>query len=367
MKSPQLLVALSSLLVATVAPAEVLERVVVTVNSDIVTLSEFEQRQVAALQAARVGSEGVERYLRENNKRILQEAIDDVLLVQRAHDLGARVPPDYLEQVLDGIKKDNGIANDEQFQEQLKREGMTLDELKRNIMHSVLRRQVLSRELQPKMAVSDADALAEYEAHKADYRRPASVKLQEILVQGDGAEAHARELVAQARAGADFSELARKNSAAASAKSGGDLGTIARGELARELEQSAFALDAGAVSEPIPSGSGFRVLKAVEKNEAGLVPFDKAKPEIAKRLSDQRMAAEYEKYLQGLRKAAVTIDVRVREVPLQVTLPEEGSTLTPKAAPAGTIGEDEFSTSPQSKPERVQPAGPPEQPTPPQG
>ena len=54
------------------------------VNGDIVTLCEFQPRQVAAVQGARITTNGIERFLRENNARILQEAIDDLLLVQRA-------------------------------------------------------------------------------------------------------------------------------------------------------------------------------------------------------------------------------------------------------------------------------------------
>ena len=61
------------------ARADLVERVIVRVNGDIVTQSEFEARQVAAVQQARVGAGEVERYLRENNARILQEAIQNVI------------------------------------------------------------------------------------------------------------------------------------------------------------------------------------------------------------------------------------------------------------------------------------------------
>src|ERR1044072_4053621 len=60
--------------------AEIIERVVAKVNGDIITQSEFEARQLAAVQAARIPPEQVETYLRQNNARILQEAVDDPLL-----------------------------------------------------------------------------------------------------------------------------------------------------------------------------------------------------------------------------------------------------------------------------------------------
>lgn len=378
MKLPTCLLFSASLLLAPALRAEILERVIARVNGDIVTLSEFEQRQLAALQAARIGPEGVERFLRDNNQRILQEAIDELLVLQRGGEIGLKVRPEFVDQMLEDIKKDNGITTDEQLLEQLRREGLSLEELKRNVSHSILKRQVLARELEPRAAVTDAEVAAEYEKNRAAWQRPASVTLREILVSGPEARERATDLARRARAGEDFATLARQNSSSSSAGSGGELGRIARGELSRELEDAAFALPVGDISDPIPSGGGWRVLKVEQKTEAGLIPFDEARRELSERLRQERLAAEYQKYIAGLRAAAVTIDVRVREVPLEVQLPP-GAALTQPAgapaaappAPAATTGGDEFSTSGTARPERVAPPAsehkdePAPQPTPP--
>ncbi|HWW92344.1 MAG TPA: peptidylprolyl isomerase, partial [Vicinamibacteria bacterium] len=210
------LLALLSLLLSAPAPAEILERIIAKVNGEIITQSEFQSRQLAAAQAAHVDPDKVGVFLRENNARILQEAIDDMLLVQRAGEVGLHLRPEYVKEVIDGIKKENNISSDDQLQAQLRREGMSLDDLKRNIERSILRRQILSRDLESKTTITDAEARADYEAHLADYRRPASVRLQEILVRGEGSDAlaKAKDLVARARAAADFATLAKLNSAA---------------------------------------------------------------------------------------------------------------------------------------------------------
>jgi parvulin-like peptidyl-prolyl isomerase len=374
MKRLLLLIVPSALLLALPAPGEIVERVIVKVNGDIITLTDFAARQVQAAQAARIAPERAEQFLRENNARILQEAIDDLLITQKAADIGIRMRPEYVKDAIETIKKENNFASEEAFQEALRREGLTLDELKRNIERSMVSRQVLYREVESKVTVGDAEALKDYEAHRAEYERPASVHLQEILVKS---EAEARNLAARARAGEDFAALARANSAAASRAAGGDLGRIARGEMNPELEKEAFALAPGAVSEPIAVADGFRVLKLVERNEAGVVPFEEAKPEIVKRLGQTRRAEEYERFVQGLRKNA-TIDIRVREVPLQVDLTSSGSLLEPLAetpaaaaaapgAPAAArrpsepppADDAEISTTPQARPERVAPPSKP--------
>ena len=337
------------------------------VNGDIVTQSEFEARQVAAVQAARIGPGEVERYLRDNNARILQEAIDELLLVQRAGELGYKVPASYLNEVIEGIKKENNIASDDDLRDQLRREGMSIDDLKRNIERSVLRRQVLQRELESRTAVPESEARADYEARLADYTRQPSVVLQEIFVKGEDAAARekAAALAERARGGEDFAALAREHSQGATAGSGGDLGTLARGDLSPELQKLAFSLEPGSVSDPVLQGGGYRLLRVVERKDGSVVPFAEAKEEIMRRLAQQRMTSAYDEYVAGLRKTAL-VDLKVREVPLSVDVPVGPGLEAPSvgkvppapdaaSAPASPVGEDiqEFTTSPQARPERV--------------
>jgi hypothetical protein len=252
---------------------------------------------------------------------------------------------------------------------------MSLDDLKRNIERSILRRQILSRDLESKTTITDAEARADYEAHLSDYRRPATVRLQEILVRGEGGDAlaKAKDLVARARAGEDFATLAKRNSAAPSAAAGGDLGRLVRGEMNPELEKAAFALAPGEVSDPIPSGESYRILKVLEKTEPSVVSFEEAKAGIKQRLNQGRWDKEYAAYLEGLRKKAI-MELRVREVPLQLTGPVPSGTLlggtagaepgpaganpagpASVPAPAPANPDSEIVTSPQAAPERVAP------------
>ena len=374
----------SLLFLAVPAPAEILERVVAKVNGDIVTLSDFQARQLAAAQAAHVGADKIESFLRQNNARILQEAIDELLLTQRALDLGMKLRPEASREIIEGIKKENNLETDADLQEQLRREGMSMDDLRRSIERSIMRRQVLQREIEPKVAVSEEDSYAEYQTRKADFTKPATVTLEEILVKDEDVRAKADALVARARAGEDFQALARSYSQAPSAKNGGELGKLAQGEMNPELEKHAFALAKGAISDPIAQGQGFRILKVVDKTEGTVVPYDEAKEEIRRKLGEERISKEYQAYMDVQRQKAI-IDIRVREVPLQLSgpvpenvllgtellggsagpelgapdKPAEGKPAERPAAALPTIppvgDESEFTTTPQAAPERVAP------------
>jgi peptidyl-prolyl cis-trans isomerase SurA len=364
---------LSSALALTLPlPAEILERVVVKVNGDIVTLTDFTARQISEAQAARVTPDRIEQFLRDNNARILQSAIDDVLILQKAADMGMKLRPEYIKEVIDNIKKENNIESDEAFLGQLSREGLSLDDLKRNIERSILTRQIITREVDSKVQVTEQDARADYEARKAEYSTPARLRLQEILVRGDDAEKKASDVVRRARAGEDFAQLARSFSAAPTRAAGGELGELSHGDMNPEIEKVARTLEIGGVSDPMQRGDAYLILRLASRTDGSVVPFADVKEEILKQLGQTRRTETYDRFVDGLRKAAV-IDIRVREVPLQVDLPTSGSILDPPAEPgaekqaetkpAAADTGDEFSVTPQTKAERVAPAPAP-RPTP---
>ena len=378
--------------------AEIIERVVAKVNGQIITLSEFQGRQIAAAQAARVDPANIGAFLRQQNAKILQDAIDEILILQKAEDSGIRAPAEWIDESIEGIRKDNKITSDEQFQDALAREGLTLAELRQNIERGVLRRIVMQRDIQPKIEATESELRAEYEKLKAtQFTKPATVTLQEILVPEDaGGAAFARELAEKARAGEDFVALAKAHSAAPSRANGGDLGQLTQGEINPELEKVAFALPVGSVSDPLPVEGGYRIVRVTAKTSGSTTPYDAAKDSVRDRLMMSRFETAYDAYMQELRKTA-SVELRVREVPLQLTGPiPEGSLLEaleplapggepagpPPAGPGATdrtvapaegrpvvpaVADEEITTTPQAAPEKVAPPAAPPRDAPPPG
>jgi hypothetical protein len=149
-----------------------------------------------------------------------------------------------------------------------------------------------------------------------------------------------------------------------------------------DLEKVAFALPAGAISDPIPSGEGFRILKVEAKTEATVTPFEEVKEAIRKSLGEARMNKELVGYIANLREKAI-INVMVREVPQELAGPgaaapsvlREGTDTAPAtdagarptaaspkpaAAPAPAPADDaEIVTTPQDRPEAVVPPAAP--------
>ena len=286
------------------ARAEVIERVVAKVNGQIITLSDFQSRQISAAQAARVDPANMGAFLRQNNAKILQEAIDDILIMQKAEEAGVKAPSQWVDEAIAGIKKDNNLNTQEQFEDALQREGLTLGELRQNIERGILKRYVLERDVRGKVEVSDTELRQEYEKLKSkEFTKPPTVSLQELLVkEADGGLERARELAAKAKAGEDFAALAKAYSAAPSKANGGEIGEVARTDMNKEMATLTGSLPVGGISDPMPVEGGYRILKVTAKTEGSTTPFEAAKEKIRDQLMMARGEKEYEAYMAELRK-----------------------------------------------------------------
>lgn len=101
----------------------------------------------------------------------------------------------------------------------------------------------------------------------------------------------------------DFEEIAQKESQdIESAKRGGDLGYIIKGMLPKNLEEKAFSINLGEISNPIETEFGYHIIVVVEKKIATKPKYDLVKDDIANIVMNKKFADEFEKYVEGLKK-----------------------------------------------------------------
>jgi peptidyl-prolyl cis-trans isomerase D len=115
------------------------------------------------------------------------------------------------------------------------------------------------------------------------------------------AEAKAADLLKQLKAGADFAELAKKNSEdTGSAVKGGDLDWVVRGQTVPDFEKAAFSLQPKQLSDVIKTEYGFHILQVLEKEQAKVQPFEEAKDVLA---STAKREAVYARMQQSMEQA----------------------------------------------------------------
>jgi peptidyl-prolyl cis-trans isomerase D len=148
--------------------------------------------------------------------------------------------------------------------------------------------------LRAKAVVLPADVERYYRANEPQFATPEQVRASHILLKTEGKDeaavkARAEALLKQAKAGADFAELAKKNSEdQASAAQGGDLDYFGRGRMAKEFEDAAFGLASGQISDVVKSPFGFHIIKVTDRKPETKRTLDEVRGEITERLSYER-------------------------------------------------------------------------------
>ena len=129
------------------------------------------------------------------------------------------------------------------------------------------------------------------------YTSPGRVRASHILLRTEGEDEagvrpRAEEILAQAKAGADFAELAMRYSEdETTAEGGGDLDSFGRGQMVPEFEEAAFALAPGTISDLVRTAFGFHIIKVVEKTEETVQTLDEVRKQITNQLQLDRAQA----------------------------------------------------------------------------
>ncbi len=124
-----------------------------------------------------------------------------------------------------------------------------------NQERAILADAYLRREVMKRATPEMIDAL--YKERYLDAEPVEEVRAGHILVE---AEEKAIDLKAQLDGGADFALLAAEHGTDGTATQGGDLGWFTHGDMVPEFADAAFAMEAGAISDPVKTTFGWHII-----------------------------------------------------------------------------------------------------------
>ncbi|HSF18869.1 MAG TPA: SurA N-terminal domain-containing protein [Vicinamibacteria bacterium] len=238
----------------------------------------------------------------------------------------AQLRDDLLRQRLQSLVTDGVIVGEAALEEEYRRRNEKL-----RLEYTV----VAKSDFEASVEVSDDEARSYYESHREEFARPVQRKVRFITFTpqlftaavtvgereieryynqnlfnyetneqvgashilfrtgGDKSDEEVRKaaeaVLARAREGADFAELAKENSEDdASAVRGGDLGLFGRGDMVPEFEQVAFSLGEGEISDLVRTNFGYHIIKVTRKQEAFTRPLETVKEEIRGTLTQEK-------------------------------------------------------------------------------
>jgi len=310
--------------------AQVIERVLVKVNGDIFTQTELEERQTAAIRA-RLGVDlkpdavndnaELKKALDEVTPQLLVDAIDELLLLQMGKEKGLHLSDEQFKGWLDNLRKEQNLTDDQKFQKALQQEGMTLDDLRKNVEKQFLVSQVQRDEVGSKLTITEEEARQYYLMHKNEFVEPATVTLREILIEvptvskggqptinvaaQNEAEEKAGALRARVLAGEDFAKVAAEASASPSKANGGLIGPINLAEVSVSVQDMIAKMKPGDISTPIRTSRGVQVLKLETIKPSAAQPFESVRDLVADKVHDARQLTEVRKFMSKVRGQAL--------------------------------------------------------------
>jgi len=295
---------------------DVADRVVAVVNNDAITLSELQETIVAfradSKQARANASDD------ELAKQFLPKLIDNRLQLQEAEREKITVEDqEVAEEINERIKVYNAKTV-EDFEKLLKEQGITMEAVRKRVRESLRVQKVIRRKVALRVSVTDAEIVQYVEENRQKLETGLSYHARHILVVPDGGDDAAWErarikadiLRTQAAEAGDFAAVAVQHSQDASAKDGGDLGTLKRGELAQDIETEILKLAPGQMSPPFRSSLGYHVFRLESKDSLEGDGLIRVKQQIREILFRQKYEARLEAWLKEIKQRAI-IEVRM--------------------------------------------------------
>jgi peptidyl-prolyl cis-trans isomerase C len=308
---------------ATLTAAQLVEAIVIRVGDRVVTRTQYARRMHDGFaeieQTSTTPSEATTKK-EELRKNLSNDLIAELLIKDRADRLGLSVAADELKDAMNRLKDQYGIKTEADFDESLKKSGMTRADMEARLHDTLLMNKVFGRELRQRDELADKELRERYDREKERYRLPERARLREIIVikpddpmKVDAARLRATTLANEARVG-DFAKLATTSSDAGTKEKGGDLGEVARGELLPDLDKAVFNATAGTVIGPIETKSGWHILKVETRLPSEVPAFESVKDRLRKDASEDAWQRDYKAYIDRLRKDAF-IQINEQNVP----------------------------------------------------
>ncbi|MBE9546462.1 MAG: peptidylprolyl isomerase [Proteobacteria bacterium] len=292
--------------------ARVTDRIVAIVNDEVITLSELNSAFEPHLKKIEKTYKGdnKEKVIAETGRAMLNKMVDDILVRQEAKKLGIVVKEeDVMETIGDMFARRNISMED--FMKILAREGSSFEAYKRDVKEHLMKVRLVGRNIKSKVSVTDEEIGDYYSRHREDYEGEEAVRIKQILIiiPRDCGKKKKLKLKAEAgmihkrlKKGESFEMLASEYSQGPAAKIGGDLGFVEKGMMFPEVDEAAFSLENGEISDVIESRVGFHILKVIDRKGAGIKSLESVREEITDIIGRVKIEKKFYEWIEELRK-----------------------------------------------------------------
>ncbi len=305
-----LLAAFSISASARTVEAEIVDRIVASVNDDVITLSDFYTAvpifiQLNQINPAALGSVEGRRLIAT---RVMQELVNRCLLDQEANQHELQVERSAVDGFIERMAQQSGLSS-EDLRMQLRTAGIRYDDFYEYLRLELTKLRVINVMVSSGVSVSDDEVNAVFTERYPEGAVETHYDVSQILLTlpRDGneedtvaAETLASSLIEQLDAGADFAELASEHSTHSSRIEGGHMGTYQRGQLPQDFETVIFGLTPGQYSRVFATRFGLHIVLLHNRWEESTIDVDRIRETIYRELQQEKTNRSLEQFMAGL-------------------------------------------------------------------
>jgi len=272
--------------------------------------------------------------------KIVDAMVSRKLLLELAAKDGIKPSPELLSEQFDKFVKGLKPQQKAMFEARLKAQGTTIEKHKEKIATDKASQQMaaidkwITDKVTPQLKVGDAEVEKYYNDHKADFKKPETVKVAHILIAPERppmdkaqkmsdeerktfaenaakkAEKEADELLSELKKGADFAKLAKEKSICPSKKEGGVLPTFdksgaiegGQGRMDKTFTDASFKLNPGEISGVVKTSFGYHIIKSLEHNKASFYPLKDVQGYLKDSLQKESLSKKIQAMIEGAKK-----------------------------------------------------------------
>ncbi len=296
-----------------VSRGELIDSIVAVVDQEVILLSELKAAVPGEIERLRNTARSEAEFQADVDQLLIQTLEEGILrniLYREALRASVVIDDRDVEKQVDTLRE--RYETNEEFMASLADAGETLSDFRdrtRKVLMARLMSATKLRDLAKDIVISEAEVAEFYEENKGEFSSPEQVRVRQIMIQSrrnTDERAEERALLESVRekilAGDDFGDMARKHSDLDGAADGGIVGWHTRGELVQVLEDAAFALNAGEISEVLELQFGVYLLMVDERVDAGEMDYKEARTQIEPYLRTQQAEERFTKWMNDLRK-----------------------------------------------------------------
>ena len=288
------------LFLADLSSAVIMDKVLATVNNEVVTLSDY--RMFIRKMDSSAPGDAVSEYL-------LRRLIEEKLILQEARNAGMDVSEEEVSRRLAELGRQTGHSPDD-LQQMLAGEGLTGVEYRKLVRESIMSLKITDREVNAKVIVKPEEIRQFYENNLRLFQTsPEKVLVQAIYLKiGENAslteitdlKIKSLRLYAELQRGESFETMAMRYADESLRKQAEVLGEFERGMLIPALDNMIFSLRESEISKPVWTRDGVYILRAVKKIPPTYTPIETVREQIRERLQEEKRVAQFNDWMTRL-------------------------------------------------------------------